>query len=246
MRSASFVRVLLVACSFICCAVAQQDSAGKQTLPKWNSVATTQISPAQDVAPESVRTARSINANDRLGVKPQLGSSEAAKVGFGSSGTMGELPLLPAGKSDAVVAGTINRHQAFMSQDGTNIYTELYVNVDQVFKTNNPSLQSGETLTVLNDGGSLVVHGRKLHVNPVSGDPSGFVDLGGRYVFFLRYQPNIDAYRVVKAWRLTGNGPQALQPSDKQGPEAELLLSMSESQFLNEVQQAVNDANQKR
>jgi hypothetical protein len=65
-------------------------------------------------------------------------------------------------------------------------------------------------------------------------------------VLFIFYLPKIDSYDVVKGWQLTTNGPKALQPSDDRGPEAELLLSMSEFQFLNEVEQVVNRANQKR
>ncbi len=112
----------------------------------------------------------------------------------GSALSPGTLENLAA-SSDAIVVGTITNKTSQLTEDGTFVFTDHSLSVEEVLKdTTVPSIQPHSSLTVTRPGGRVLLNGRVINVVDKS---FGRLVVGSRYLLFLKYVSSTGAYRSV-------------------------------------------------
>lgn len=95
-----------------------------------------------------------------------------------------KLPALPVDRSDAIAVGFITGGRAFLSNDKHAIYSEFYLQVEQVLKDGTQSINPGAVITTTRFGGIIRFPSGTRYVYKLS--LQGWPATGGRYVLFLR------------------------------------------------------------
>lgn len=170
--------------------------------------------PPADAAAAAVRMARNVRFNVQHGVP----LDPVKDVGGDRDLDIDRLaPIDPVSTSDAVVVGTVETGEAFLSADRTGVYSEFQVRADAVWNDRVPSskitpLASNALFVALRLGG-LVRFG--------SGEVGRFIvnqqalpRIGERYVFFLRRELDLQAFAIVTAYRVSDG---AVTPLDAGG-----------------------------
>ena len=102
-------------------------------------------------------------------------------------GTRREDFQLPVSESDTILLGSVSKVQPYLSEDGTNLYTEYTVSVEDVFKDSASLFPKKDSVIALfRMGGSLRLPSGAVVRTDVHGlgDPPV---AGHRYVCFLHY-----------------------------------------------------------
>lgn len=114
-----------------------------------------------------------------------------------------DFPALPVAESNNILIGVVGERTAYLSENKRNVFTEITVAIETVFKTNNPDLQPGSVVAVHRMGGSVkypngqtVIYRRGVSYMPKT---------GGRYLFFLHSLNHYD-YGILTAYALTEDG----------------------------------------
>jgi hypothetical protein len=141
-----------------------------------------------------------------------------------------------AHEADAVVVGVARSSSSALVEDGSFIFTDVQVEVQEVLK-DNPAAHIGPAMeiTVTRPGGRLVLKGKQVRAEDADFKP---FNEGGRYLLFLQFIRESGAYRAFSersfelvpggVAKLTGNTGLVL-PQSHSDPEA----------FLNEIRAAV-------
>jgi hypothetical protein len=155
---------------------------------------------------------------------------------------------LPFGESNEVVVGTVTVGQAFLSNDKRRIYSEFKVEVKEVIKTSGSAyLRVGDSIDIERIGGRIKLPSGKILVR--GNMPDSMPEIGGRYVFFLKFDPHTDDYPLVTGYQLNGTQVYRLDDMNYEDsnwrdlnhalrPETE-----SEDQFLQHVRNEASTAN---
>src|SRR5439155_23374650 len=129
--------------------------------------------------------------------------------------------------------GTGASSQACQSQNHGALYTETTVRIERVISLVDNTADPGSSVVFLQEGGALQLpNGRVVQqVNLGSGTE---LQLNGRYVFFLRYNPLLKGYGCVKAWALSEGRAAAVAADDlaRAANKSSFYHGMSESQFI--------------
>lgn len=148
------------------------------------------------------------------------------------------ISALPVDKSDAVLIGTVNSGEAFLSNDGTGIYSEFSVSVNDVIKNNQKTpIDLGEKIPVQRAGGRLLYPSGKILKYLIAGQEMPKTD--GRYVFFLTYDKQRLAYLILTAYEIADGKITALDGRGKSkggGFAFTEYNGAEEQQFLNELE----------
>jgi len=155
---------------------------------------------------------------------------------------------LPVAESDTIVLGSVTRVQPYLSEDGTNIYTEFTISVEEVFKDSaGLSLKRDSVVTLFRIGGSLrLASGRVVRTDVHGlGDPPA---AGHRYLCFLQYDARGYWFRIEKLWELRNSVAAPVDPVDEGLAQAgrSQFSGMSEPDFLAAVRDAVRRASAQR
>lgn len=208
--------------------------------PSWLSIPKNAASEPTTREGRLLRIARGRNYNSRqpissLDAEP---NKDKPAVSIARSGSRGRIDPLPAAMSAAVVVATITDYQPFLSEDHTAIYTELYANVEQVFKDTTKSLTPGSTLTLIKSGGALRLPGGRV-IKDLGINGNNFVDVKKRYVLFLTYDLATHAFEILKPWQLIDGRVTPLAVDDRNEVQSgrSRYAEMTESAFLAAVQQ---------
>lgn len=124
-------------------------------------------------------------------------------------------------KADLVVTGSLVNKASQLTADGTFLFTDHQLLVDEVLKNNTAApVAQGQTITVTRDGGVVQLNGRILRARPDFDVP--FV--GNRYLLFLRFIPATGSYLMY------GNGAFELNSQSLKalGAEARQELNKAE------------------
>ncbi len=149
---------------------------------------------------------------------------------------------LQVADSDTIILGSVTKVQPYFSEDGTSLYTEYTLSVEQVFKDSaNLALKAGAAVAIFRMGGALrLASGRvvRLDVHGLGYAP----DEGHRYVCFLHYDARGYWLSIVKLWEIRDSGAAPLDPFDQGLANAgrSQYTGMSEGDFLNAVRTAVD------
>jgi len=161
-----------------------------------------------------------------------------------------ERPAIPAAQSDVVVIGEVVGSEAHLSDDRTGVYSEFTLLVEEVLKNvSGREVGGGGTLSADRSGGGVrfpsgkvLRRGRLRETMPL---------VGGRYLFFLRYDEEADAFSIITGYELRGGRVFPLDGVEV--PEGGSKLKQfaayegaEESAFLDEVRSALKSPNSKK
>jgi hypothetical protein len=206
-------KVQVIACALVhLTLLAQTDTqaSGYDRLgrPAWVGIA--KPAPTSDAANTAIRQARNIMFNTPSGVA-LVSHNPGDKSTVGNSGAdfFDTRNPIPTQMSDAVVVATAVSFQPFLSADGTMVYAELTATPFEVLKDKTGSLVSGKALIILQRGGTLQLSGGKV-VDAVPYGGSNPIRLMNRYLLFLRYHPQEQAFTVIRLWDLSQDKPHEM------------------------------------
>lgn len=154
------------------------------------------------------------------------------------------LPALPVSQSDVVVLGEVVGRQAHLSEDGTGVYSEFSIDVEEVFKDSTGSISKGSTLSANRIGGGVRFASGKVQKYTIR--RQGMPDKG-RYVLFLR-RTDTDDLLIVTGYDLSGGKVIPLDGEDIKDPRSSLPFAQyrdaDESRFIQDLRTAVQQSNQ--
>lgn len=121
------------------------------------------------------------------------------------------IPDLPVEMSDLIVEGSVKDSNAFLSEDGTGVYSEFDLSVSDVIKAPaSESVKKGDVITADRFGGRIRFPSGQVARYRVVGQ--GAPSKGGKYLFFLRKKAD-GSYHILTAYELRGNKVVALDGS---------------------------------
>jgi hypothetical protein len=124
-----------------------------------------------------------------------------------------EEPGIPASNSDAVVTGTIDDVNAYISSDRTTVYSEVTLNIEEVLKKDpRYPLVSGLILSAERPGGAVRFPSGKILRRGELG--RNIPQAGRRYLLFLKYNEAGKDFSIVTGYELAGNYVLPLDGTD--------------------------------
>lgn len=154
------------------------------------------------------------------------------------------LPAFPVAQSAAIAIGQITDARAYLSEDGTNIYSEFSIQVDEILKNDflNP-LATGGSLIAERQGGRVRLPSGKIVTSRVN--HQDMPRTGRRYVFFLRRTistgSDSDCIQLLTAYELREG---RVFPLDKvlEGHPINQYKGKTEQEFLTELRAVIAKA----
>lgn len=175
------------------------------------------------------------NGNDELTVALISGPPELSPQGQ-SAVPVKVLEKLAA-EADAVVVGVVTGKASQLTENGSFIFTDYDMTVEEVLKDNRAEHVEPQTsLTVTRPGGKVALNGRAVTAIDRSFKR---LAIGGRYLLFLRYIPTTGAYQAVNdkgGFEIDNNKVAALTEM----PGAVFSHEQDASSFINEIRMAIS------
>jgi hypothetical protein len=101
-------------------------------------------------------------------------------------------------KADAVLVGVVKSKSSQLTDEGTFIFTDYELTAEDVIKNNPASpVQPNDNITVTRTGGAVKINGHTARATDFSQRP---LQVGERYVLFLRLVPNTGGYMYLSNW----------------------------------------------
>jgi hypothetical protein len=134
-------------------------------------------------------------------------------------------------KSDAVLIGVVKDRASFVTAEGTFVFTDYGLAVEQILKNNPASLlHPFDKVSVTRPGGEIQLNGHSVRAVDQSLAP---LAVGGRYLLFLDYVPITGSYKAFNSqgsFRVQGSKTTKLTkeqlPSDlESGADVEVLAA---------------------
>lgn len=99
--------------------------------------------------------------------------------------------------ADAVIVATANSKSSQLTLDGTFVFTDYEMTVEDVPKNNLAAgIQKANKVTVTRPGGTILLNGRRIQVTDSSFEP---FKVNGHYVLFLKYIPITGGYMALNS-----------------------------------------------
>lgn len=154
------------------------------------------------------------------------------------------LPAFPVARSTAIVIGEITDAKAYLSEDGTNIYSEFSIQVNEILKNDflNP-LTTGVSLIAEREGGRVRFPSGKIVTACVN--HQDMPRTGRRYVFFLTRtistESDSDCIHLLTAYELREG---RVFPLDKvsEGHPISKYKGKTDQEFLTELRAVIAKA----
>jgi len=270
MSMKAVVAVLLLPVAFLTLSGQQRTSDSGQNASPTNSNQQLQEPPV-DVAPEptdpverALRATRNRFQNSRNSLPSSAGGSQRSDLPSARRSRLGSQPSgppsvvfvdrmpfppntrredfqLPVSESDTILLGSVSKVQPYLSEDGTNLYTEYTVSVEEVFKDSASLFPKKDSVIALfRMGGSLRLPSGAVVRTDVHGLGDPPVP-GHRYVAFLHYDARGYWFRIDKLWELKNGVAAPMDPIDQALAQEGIsqFTGMAEADFLNAVRDAV-------
>ncbi len=158
-----------------------------------------------------------------------------------------EEPALPASNSDVVVIGSVADVKAYLSNDRTNVYSEVTLGIEEVLKKDpRYTLIPGLALAAERPGGAVRFPSGKILRRGDLG--RNIPQAGQRYVLFLKYNEDGEDFSIVTGYELVANQVLPLDGTDNlekggrfpQFRAYERYRGAEASAFLNNVRAVIN------
>lgn len=217
-------------------------------------VAKFDASPPTDVEEKKIREKRKKRFNMKLGPETGVFDSKRFMLSDQMNSTYGGFPshapalaAIPAAESDVVIRGKVTKSNASLSEDKTFIFSEFTVKVNNILK-NSTSQEIGfeNLITVIRGGGAVRFPSGKVIKRLAEGSPMPHI--GSEYILFLDYNDEGKDYEIITAYELNNGQIVPLDGLKRDGGIVRQLKShqsykgTSETDFLNLVQQAINNS----
>lgn len=140
-----------------------------------------------------------------------------------------------AGSADAVVIGTVTDKTSQLTENGTFVFTDYDLTVEEVLKSRDASIQPQGSIVVTRPGGRILLQGRVVSAVDRVFHP---FSIGGRYLLFLKFLPSTGAYHAVSdqgSFRLINNKKVELLTDSPDVPRIE----KDAASFIGDVQTAI-------
>jgi hypothetical protein len=152
------------------------------------------------------------------------------------------LPALPINETEATIIGTVTDRAAYLSEDETNIYTEYEFKVEDTLKDSTKSLNSGGTIALVRNGGSIRFESGKIQKNEIS--KQGTLDNDTRYLLFLKRDNGVDWF-IVTGYEFSGEKAVPIDGQENQDPKSALpfnkYLNTNKDSLLLKIQEALQE-----
>jgi hypothetical protein len=220
------------------------------------SLATTATPPRYSPGPITDYRAALPNSGDvlrfRRGERYNIPGPFWLELGENSETAIWDLPQthfqknpMPFDASDAVVVGTVNAGQAYLSNDRRNIYSEFKLKLQEIIKTSDaPYLRVADSIDIQRKGGAVRLPSGKVLTRAALAD--SMPDVGNRYLLFLKFNKDTEDYGVLTGYQLEGNEvyrlddlnfsesnhQEVIHPLRKEGVNEDQFLARAKSTFL--------------
>jgi hypothetical protein len=138
-------------------------------------------------------------------------------------------PALPVAISNVIVTGQVLKAEAHRSENKLNIFSNLSVRVDEVWKG---SVSLGDVITIQRIGGFVKYPNGRRVLFRLAGN--GMPEVEGRYVFFLK--TNDEDYSILTAYEFGTDGVEPLDNSR----QFEAYKGLQEQDFLASLRAAIS------
>jgi hypothetical protein len=187
-----------------------------------------------DLKVRAKRDAKGKKYNDRYAGRISESSDGIFTIGDWEVG----LPALPVSRSSAVIIGEIIDAQAYLSEDGSNIYSEFVVQVQQILKNDN-QVPIGNSIAVERSGGRVRLPSGKIVTARTN--HQDLPRVSRRYVLFLTYEfsgVNTESLNILTGYEVRDG---RVFPLDKLGPKHPInsYKGADEASFLNDLAKAL-------
>jgi hypothetical protein len=99
--------------------------------------------------------------------------------------------------ADAVIVGVVTSKSSQLTTDGTFVFTDYQMSVEDVLKNNAAAvIQTNSNVTVTRAGGAILLNMRRIQVTDKSFEA---LKVNGHYVLFLNYIPSTGAYMALNS-----------------------------------------------
>lgn len=153
------------------------------------------------------------------------------------------LSALPIEQSSVVVIGTVIKSEANLSDDKTRLYSEFFVDVEQVFKSNDKTIDSNSVLSGTRLGGSVRFRSGRVHHYRTN--EQGMPQENERYLFFLNSLES-NVFSIVTGYRLSEGGVIPLDGEGHDSPDFDLPFAKyrkaEESRLIQDLQTVLEDS----
>jgi len=123
------------------------------------------------------------------------GGLERFRISCGAFLDLPDLITELAEKADAIVIVSFVSKSSQITSDGTDIFTDYDLHMEQILKDANPgALKRDEIITVTRPGGKVLLYGRIAWIFNTAYES---LMPGRHYLLFLRYIPATGAYQAV-------------------------------------------------
>lgn len=154
-------------------------------------------------------------------------------------------PALPVIQSDAIVIGTINNTQAFLSSDKSYVYSEFTVQIEKTLKNKSSiELNPDNIITAERSGGIVRFSSDRTLRLGVSGQ--GFPTKNNRYLLFLKWSESGKDFLILTGYKLQNGKVTPLDGDIKNNEFSiyknyKLYKNKDESSFIQAVRNAIEN-----
>lgn len=100
-------------------------------------------------------------------------------------------------KADVIVVGTVRSKSSQLIEDGTFVFTDYELTVEDILKNNSASpIEQRGDITVTRSGGAIRLNGHIVRAIDYNNEPLG---VGERYLLYLLYVPDTGVYRALSS-----------------------------------------------
>lgn len=181
----------------------------------------------------------------KTGTKRQLGVDfpGADRIGYGMAIDPMRISTFPINLSDAVFVGQVRDFQPLLSSDETSVFTELKVDVENVYRDTFSATPLNGTVTILELGGTLRLKTGRI-VSSFAPKTETDLEIGHRYLIFATYEPDKRCLGVIKLSEVTSGHARPMARSDISDAENKTTsyASMGEAEFLATAQKVMFSA----
>jgi hypothetical protein len=197
--------------------------------------------PLQDSTPDAIRHERNrrhdLNSGHPL-QEPPPGEDEASAISSGHQA----LPALPVRQSDTIVIGSVTNASAFLSNAKDFVYSEFLITISDILMSSAVPLQNGNSVDGFRVGGAVRFPSGRIWRFRVF--EQGMPRVGGRYVFFLKSNPQTSDFRIITGYLLQNGKIQPLDGIGYHHVSAAALpftkyKDADETTLLNDVKEAI-------
>ena len=144
--------------------------------------------------------------------------------------------------ADAIVIGSVLTKSSQIIEEGTFSFTDYELTVEEVLKDNSAAqIQPHSAITITRSGGAVTLNGHVIRAKDYRNEP---LEIGGRYLVFLRFIPDTGAYQSLgnslfeDSFQLSAD--QITQVSEKPLPFGSRRTALMNT-FLTELRATLNN-----